>query len=539
MKKQFILILFILVPIIASSHNTFKEYIKAAKKGNADAQWMIGYLYSKGEDVEKDEKKAVYWWRKAAEQGHAQSQLNLGRAYAVGKGVTMDPSQAVYWYRKSADQGNETALFVLALFYMTDKGGHKDYSQAVYWFRKTIEKGNTDSQAEAQYWMGVCYSNGWGVEKNETQGFNWFRKAADQGHAAVQLCVGYGYCEGKGVLKDLSQAVYWLQKSLDNGETKANTYLAVAKKKMQEQEAESVIRKQIVDSIAKKYEAYEDPEWKSKAKIDQHYSTLLYESDFPYVDFEKYDESTRFLVRCNKRTETAMGHYPIKIKVQGGGRSNIADLNNCFVRFKNFRRVSRSFTTNTKVDPQMTFETEDGTTLTFDCQTEADLIQLPYLFNVNDVETARIVLIGVKVWGTRETMFPYTPLTIIGVGIGKSTKYQHEVLVIDNKGEKYSIQTNLSLTNALSLEDEGNCFIDHYKFSDPEKAFPKIPKSDWNLIRHGRIRIGMSKDACTLSWGEPDDINTSRGSWGVHEQWVYPRNKYVYFDNGKLSAIQE
>lgn len=112
-------------------------------------------------------------------------------------------------------------------------------------------------------------------------------------------------------------------------------------------------------------------------------------------------------------------------------------------------------------------------------------------------------------------------------------------MVIDNQGKKHRIQTNLSLTNALTLEDEDNHFIDYYKFSDPEKAFPRIPKSDWNLIRLGRIRIGMSKDACKLSWGEPDDINTSRGSWGVHEQWVYPKNRYVYFENGKLSAIQD
>lgn len=321
--------------------------------------------------------------------------------------------------------------------------------------------------------------------------------------------------------------------------SKADEIIRQATIKLEFEEKEEAQKQKIADSIASVYEAYEDPEWKSKAKVDQHYSTLLYNSDFPYIDFEKYDKSTRFLVRCNKRTETVMGHYPIKINVQGGGRSNIADLNNCFVRFKSIRRQSMSFTTNTSVNPQMTFETEDGTTLTFDCKTEADFIQLPYLFYVNDIESARIVLIGVKVWGTRETMFPYAPLTIIGVGIGKSTKCQHEILVIDGQGKKYSIQTNLSLTNALTLEDEDNIFIDYYKFSDPEKAFPRIPKSDWNLIRQGKIRMGMSKDACNLSWGEPDDINTSKGSWGAHEQWVYPNNRYVYFDNGKLSAIQD
>ena len=306
---------------------------------------------------------------------------------------------------------------------------------------------------------------------------------------------------------------------------------------MQEQAAEEKAHKQaIADSIARVYEVYEDPEWKSKAKIDQHYSTLLYESDFPYIAYEKYDKSTRFLFRSNDRSGNGI-YGRITVKVQGGGRNKIEDLNNCFVRFKSFR--SGSISTRELVKALMTFETDDGTTLTYECKSNADCIRLPYLFNVKDVEIARIVLIGTKVWGTRDTRFPYSPLTIIGVGIGKSTKYQHEILVIDSQGEKHSIQANLSLTNALTLEDEDNQFIDHYKFSNPEKAFPRIPKSDWNLIRQGRIRIGMSKDACRLSWGEPDDINTSRGRWGVHEQWVYSRNRYVYFDNGKLSAIQD
>lgn len=320
---------------------------------------------------------------------------------------------------------------------------------------------------------------------------------------------------------------------------KAKDYIALVKKKMQEeQESEKAQRKQIADSLAKVYVTYEDPEWKSKVKVDQHYSTLLYESDFPYIAYEKYDKSTRFLVRSNDRTGNGV-YGRIIVKVEGGGRSNIEDLNNCFVRFKSFRPGSINFSTREIIKALLTFETDDGTTLTYECKSNADCIRLPYLFNVNDIETARIVLIGTKVWGTRDTRFPYSPLTIIGVEIGKSTKYQHEILVIDSQGEKHSLQANLSLTNALTLEDEDNLFIDHYKFSDPEKAFPRIPKSDWNLIRQGRVRIGMSKDACKLSWGEPDDIHTSRGRWGVHEQWVYSRNRYVYFENGKLSAIQD
>lgn len=533
MKKQILISFLMLIPMIVAAQSTYKSYIKAAKKGDAEAQYMIGSCYSKGVDVKQNDEKAVDWWRKAAEQGHAISQSLLGYAYNKGKGVTKDSLKAVYWYSKSAEQGNTVAQMNLAMCYTSGKGAPKNYSQAVYWWRKAADQG----ESTGQYWMGIFYSNGFGVEVDAVQALNWYRKAANQGHADAMGCIGYSYYEGIGVSKDISQAVYWFQKAVDNGSAKTNANLSIAKKKLEEQIAKEKAHKQaIADSIARVYEVYEDPEWKSKAKIDQHYSTLLYESDFPYIAYEKYDKSTRFLVRSNDRSENGI-YGRITVKVQGGGRNKIEDLNNCFVRFKSFR--SGSISTRELVKALMTFETDDGTTLTYECKSNADCIRLPYLFNVKDVEIARIVLIGTKVWGTRDTRFPYSPLTIIGVGIGKSTKYQHEILVIDSQGEKHSIQANLSLTNALTLEDEDNQFIDHYKFSNPEKAFPRIPKSDWNLIRQGRIRIGMSKDACKLSWGEPDDINTSRGRWGVHEQWVYSRNRYVYFENGKLSAIQD
>lgn len=59
-----------------------------------------------------------------------------------------------------------------------------------------------------------------------------------------------------------------------------------------------------------------------------------------------------------------------------------------------------------------------------------------------------------------------------------------------------------------------------------------------NLIIAEKVRIGMSKQAAKESWGEPNDINTTTGSYGTHEQWVYGDGNYLYFENGKLTDIQ-
>jgi len=61
---------------------------------------------------------------------------------------------------------------------------------------------------------------------------------------------------------------------------------------------------------------------------------------------------------------------------------------------------------------------------------------------------------------------------------------------------------------------------------------------NWNLVTKGKVKIGWDKKLCKLSWGEPEKINTTKGSFGTHEQWVYPDESYLYFENGKLTAIQ-
>ncbi|MGG0797412.1 hypothetical protein ABE137_26055 [Brevibacillus laterosporus] len=52
--------------------------------------------------------------------------------------------------------------------------------------------------------------------------------------------------------------------------------------------------------------------------------------------------------------------------------------------------------------------------------------------------------------------------------------------------------------------------------------------------------IGMTKEEVLNSaWGKPNSINKTTTASGEHEQWVYSIKKYVYFDNGYVTAIQE
>jgi len=67
----------------------------------------------------------------------------------------------------------------------------------------------------------------------------------------------------------------------------------------------------------------------------------------------------------------------------------------------------------------------------------------------------------------------------------------------------------------------------------------KYGQSNVDLARQGKVKIGWNKELCKEAWGEPQSINKTTTAYGVHEQWVYSTSRYLYFDDGVLTAIQE
>jgi TPR repeat protein len=49
-----------------------------------------------------------------------------------------------------------------------------------------LQKIAEQDNAEAQYYLGLCYREGIGIEKNEEEAVKWFRKAAEQDHYDAQ-----------------------------------------------------------------------------------------------------------------------------------------------------------------------------------------------------------------------------------------------------------------------------------------------------------------------------------------------------------------
>ncbi len=87
--------------------SAFVKFKSFAAKGDVDAQFFLGVMYSRGQGVEQDYHQSLKWYLKAAEQGDMQAQSKLGLMYGNAQGVTQDLVQAHKWYSLAALAGDE------------------------------------------------------------------------------------------------------------------------------------------------------------------------------------------------------------------------------------------------------------------------------------------------------------------------------------------------------------------------------------------------------------------------------------------------
>src|SRR5437870_2414386 len=86
---------------------------------------------------------------------------------------------------------------------------NKNYEKAVTYWKIAAEQwwfknfwlyiGHPD----AQYELGVCYSNGKGVNKDLQKAFTYYERAAKQGHVVAKYSLGICFARGLGVDKDI------------------------------------------------------------------------------------------------------------------------------------------------------------------------------------------------------------------------------------------------------------------------------------------------------------------------------------------------
>ncbi|MBR0288301.1 MAG: HPr family phosphocarrier protein [Selenomonadaceae bacterium] len=194
-------------------YEAFNCFKQGHKVGNSRATNQLGIMFSNGEHVEQNSRKAFDFFRKAVglNENNASAIRNLADCYRFGDGVAKDEYKAFELFKKAAELGNVGAMTVTGVMLLNGEGTREDTEQFFYWTKKAADNG--DSSAMGNLGYHFKYNIG-----NYSKAFDWYERAANAGDTVSMNELGDMYFDGQGVRENKSKAFQWYLRSAQNGD---------------------------------------------------------------------------------------------------------------------------------------------------------------------------------------------------------------------------------------------------------------------------------------------------------------------------------
>lgn len=95
----------------AEAYCILKPY---AERGDAEAQYNIGWMYLNGYGLAMNDSLALEWWLRASAQGHTDATFSIAMLYSLGEGqVKKDMDKAIEYYLLALKAGHEDAGMII------------------------------------------------------------------------------------------------------------------------------------------------------------------------------------------------------------------------------------------------------------------------------------------------------------------------------------------------------------------------------------------------------------------------------------------
>ena len=175
-------------------------------------------------DIQTDKNKDSYGYGLLKQE--SEENYEIGLKYYNQNNL----SEAISYFEKSCKEIDNIKaskkLCEIYLQYLNDKDDTKreEYSKLFY---KNAKCTADEGDAEGEYYLGNCYYNGEGVEKDEVKAFEWYKKAAEQGYVEAQFKLGVCYDNGIGIERDKRKAFEWYEKASKARKYKSSIQLRV------------------------------------------------------------------------------------------------------------------------------------------------------------------------------------------------------------------------------------------------------------------------------------------------------------------------
>ena len=139
-----------------------------------------------------------------------------------------------------------------------------DYDTA---FNTMMSLADSTEDPMAQYWLGVMYLKGQGVEQNYEEAANWLRRSAQQSVPNAQFKLAGLYADGNGVPQDNEYAYIWYSVGASHQHAKSVNAVADAKAKLSAEELAEADK--AVPEFIEKFGPKEEQDPNQPVQLDQ------------------------------------------------------------------------------------------------------------------------------------------------------------------------------------------------------------------------------------------------------------------------------
>lgn len=168
---------------------------------------------------------------------------------------------------------------------------------------------------------------------------------------------------------------------------------------------------------------------------------------------------------------------------------------------------------------------------------------IPMLIDLDMVKDADRLLTGRKLWirtalwydidGNRMAGRKFIPVTVERVEPGTMV-FPLRLTLSDESG-----LTFIQYMNIGNGSNESRSFAKLFRLSDPRTSYPAISDENWALIQKGKIRLGMTKEECRLSLGNPTSTDSGHDYSSTIDIWKYEDGTFLRFQDGLLIDLMK
>jgi TPR repeat protein len=122
-------------------------------------------------------------------------------------------SQAAENFLLAANAGDPEAQFYIGVLYRTGRGVEPDLAASALWMERSAKQGYHRAQTD----LATMYVFGDGVRRDYSKALRLFRMAADQKNGYAAFNLAGMYLEGKGIQKDEKTSAQWFFRAAEFG----------------------------------------------------------------------------------------------------------------------------------------------------------------------------------------------------------------------------------------------------------------------------------------------------------------------------------